>query len=515
MRHAINRRWAIPLLGFAFVFSLIPGIADAVEDTGAVQGVVTDADTGAAIENALVIAYLGHGGGDSGGGGGNHGFHARTDETGFYTIEGMRPGSYELKCGAEGYLHGEAEVAVESGQVATVDFALEPLAFGAVGGTVVDAATGDPIAGAHVKLHRNLKANTSGGLSWFFAVTAEDGTYLMEQVPAGEYIAEALAWGYFRSEPMEVSVTEGATATADFSLEPLAYGAVEGLVTDAATGDPIAEALVVLFRGQEGDAARSNEEHGGGFNSAFTDENGFYRIEEVEVGSYSVMAKASGYVKTETEVEVVEGQTTTLDLMLEPIAFGSVTGTLSDAVTGEGIADAPVMLFRAGNAPGGVRGGSHPGGWLHTRTGADGSFAFEEVLAGEYLLWAQAPGYAWMEPVSVTVLEGEPTVVEVVLEPLAFGGIEGVVVDSATGDPIANALIFGRRSWFGDSGQSLDHHGGFAGARTDENGAFVLEELIAGDWELMVFAFGYHRASLEVTVEANQITTVEILLDPR
>ncbi len=89
---------------------------------------------------------------------------------------------------------------------------------GTVTGTVTDATTGGPIAGAEVIINERS------------VVTADDGTYSLT-VEVGTYEATASAYGYATST-QTVDVAEGATIVADFALEPLPITVVSGTVTD-------------------------------------------------------------------------------------------------------------------------------------------------------------------------------------------------------------------------------------------------------------------------------------------
>lgn len=76
------------------------------------------------------------------------------------------------------------------------------------------------------------------------------------------------------------------------------------------------------------------------------------------------------------------------------------------------------------------------------------------------------------------------------------GGISGVVTDSVTGNPIANAMV-----------SAMSHHGGRS-AITNENGEYLIENLQPGGYRVSAMAEGYiHKMYPElVTVEAGQIT---------
>ena len=318
----------------ALVMGLFTG--DAIAQTGTLTGTVTDATTGLPIEGALVVARgMGMGGPHHGGeigrshhGGGWHGpRHVFTGADGGYVIEELAPGEYWVACGTPGYIVEFATAIIADGGTTVLDFALDPLEFGAVEGTVTDAATGLPIVGARVVLIpsvsgelRTQTGDDAGDGLWLHAVTGDDGRYLMENIPAGEYEAHARSWGYLRPDPVPVTVVADQTVVVDFALEPLTFGSLEGHVTDAATGDPIAGAVVFAFQhlpGSTGPGEGSEAGENGRWNMVRTDPSGFYRFEELAAGTWSVRAFAMGYRIAEGSAEIVPDQTAVLDLVLE------------------------------------------------------------------------------------------------------------------------------------------------------------------------------------------------------
>jgi protocatechuate 3,4-dioxygenase beta subunit len=326
----------------ALALGLLAG--NAMAQIGVLQGTVTDVDTGLPIDHALVVArgeMGGHGGGDGHGGGGHGGGghhpprYAYTDLDGFYEIADLPDGTYDVTCGKPGYVRSAAQVVIEDGQTLTQDFALEPLVYGSVGGTVIDAISGLPLEGAHVMLHPaqspGLKGggpgHGGGGGMWLHAVTDADGNYLIENVPLGTYDARAMMFGYVPSEPLTVVVTEGVTTDADFALAPLTFGSLEGTVTDADTTLPIEGAFVVACRfgfdgplpGEAMAKGMSMEKGGGGgWNFAITDENGFYDFDQLPAGTWTVRAFKWGYDVGTAEVIIAENTTTVQDFALTP-----------------------------------------------------------------------------------------------------------------------------------------------------------------------------------------------------
>jgi uncharacterized protein (TIGR02145 family) len=94
-------------------------------------------------------------------------------------------------------------------------------------------------------------------------------------------------------------------------------GNLAGTITDEINAQPIAGALVEV----SGNLS---------YNST-TNANGNYQIEDIESGIYSVTASAEGYFpKTINGLEILAGETTTLDFALEPIiqtqTFNLTTG---------------------------------------------------------------------------------------------------------------------------------------------------------------------------------------------
>ena len=327
----VTRRMFI-VTAMVLALGLLAG--NAMAQTGTLQGTVTDVD-GVPIEAAMVVARgamggpgggEGHGGHHPPGGGHHPPRYAFTDAGGAYEIADLPAGDYHVVCGKPGYLMASAEVTIIDGQTTTQDFALQPMVFGSVGGTVTDAVSLEPIQGAHVVLRPaqapGLKVGRgtdgSGGM-WLHAVTGPDGTYLIENVPVGDYDARAMSFGYLPSGPVPVTVTEGAMTDADFALEPLTFGSLEGVVTEAGTGAPIAGAFVVACRfGFEGPTPGESVEKGmgGGWNVAITDDSGFYHFDQLPAGTWTVRAYAWGYDAGMAEVVIVADETTVQDFAL-------------------------------------------------------------------------------------------------------------------------------------------------------------------------------------------------------
>ncbi len=173
----------------------------------------------------------------------------------------------------------------------------EPVATGSIGGTVTDTETGEPIEGALVE------TQVDDGI--YSDTTDEEGAYLLEEVPTGTHEVIASADGY-REEAAEVEVGEDEVTEKNFALEPVPTYTVSGNVEDSDTGDPLADAQVII-EGTE--------------RSGVTDDDGYYEISDAKEGTYDLTATKEGYQsKTVHGVQVEED--TSVNFALEPIEEG-------------------------------------------------------------------------------------------------------------------------------------------------------------------------------------------------
>lgn len=119
-----------------------------------------------------------------------------------------------------------------------------PEAFGAVTGTVVDAHTGEPLAGATVTVHAEWPAGTALELA---ATTAGDGTYTVIG-PEGTWPADVGSDGYLPTTG-SVEIARGTTATGiDWSLHrDQAHAAIDAGPIDliAPEGQQVVRTLVL------------------------------------------------------------------------------------------------------------------------------------------------------------------------------------------------------------------------------------------------------------------------------
>ncbi|QED47298.1 S8 family peptidase [Cytobacillus dafuensis] len=119
----------------------------------------------------------------------------------------------------------------------------------------------------------------------------QDGSYEFTHA-SGNFTVQAEAYGY-RSQSQTVNIPQDGEVTANFVLEPIPQGTVTGTVTNKATGEPIANATLLLVE----DAAVQPVE---------TNANGQYSLTAYE-GTYTLKVMAPSYYSQEIEITISEG----------------------------------------------------------------------------------------------------------------------------------------------------------------------------------------------------------------
>ena len=196
-----------------------------------------------------------------------HTEYGRSDESGGFTISGLRPGQrlgLKAEHGELG-LRGAVEIVVRPWL--PIDIRMKPYERVKVSGRVIDPE-GKPMRLVDVVLmHWAPKGHS--GYGTIVAVTDNDGWFReIELIVGDEYTISVEAEGYRTAETEQFTATTGMTQIADLVLLP-AGGQffIEGRVTDT-SGEPVR-------------AARLGISQGGQHWLRYTDENGNYRFEDL------------------------------------------------------------------------------------------------------------------------------------------------------------------------------------------------------------------------------------------
>ncbi len=199
-----------------------------------------------------------------------------------------------------------------------IDWARTPYGTQGVGGKVTAADTGAPLAGATVKLRQGA-SNPSGSV-WGTTATAADGTYSFTGPPAGQYTLVATKAGYQSGQRDTTVVANEMTEGQDIALVPRqSGGAVSGRIKDAAVYDArIAGATVELRQGLENPTGTL-------FASTTSAVDGLYEFRDVPAGSYTVVARKTGYLSNSRSVTIGDGDNRIgHDILLTPVVAGAI-----------------------------------------------------------------------------------------------------------------------------------------------------------------------------------------------
>jgi hypothetical protein len=201
----------------------------------------------------------------------------------------LPPHQTPVGCQAIGFEPGSAWVTLTTGGSVTLDFMLRR-ATGTIVGTVVRLRGGVPIPGGLASLPQ-LGLTTPVGNAGLFSFSG---------LPTGLLRVEVNSVGYLRATTY-ASVLPGQSTQLRVGLA--IPGALEGLVSKRSTQAAIVAARVLLPRLSR---------------QMLTDATGKYSFAELLPGSYEVQFSAQGQTSQTTTTTIVDGQTTRLDVLLDP-----------------------------------------------------------------------------------------------------------------------------------------------------------------------------------------------------
>ena len=273
---------------------------------------------------------------------------------------------------------------------------------------MLDAA-GRPAANVDLLLRRQLQAGV-----WTRdqrAVATRQGDLLLDLDTPGLYRFEIRAEGLrpFVSDLFTINATQGANLGV---VNLSAGGGVEGWVTNALTGRPLAGALVTLW--PRGVAGIQRAVVSTSVAQSVTNTEGRYRIAGQAEGAFEVRFERSGFAPSTREV----------------VLWDSVVLPLEEEILGKGVAVRGTVTNRAGKPRAGVQVRFRAGGEgsrlavAEATTAEDGSFGGVSLAAGSYqvevwsdrVLLSQAVTLAASKPEkSLDLKTGETAVSGVVL----------------------------------------------------------------------------------------------------
>jgi protocatechuate 3,4-dioxygenase beta subunit len=421
---------------------------------------------------------------------------ATSDAQGRYRLDGVPSGLQRVEASAPGGMVArKGGVRLAAAAPASADLQLQ--AGVTITGTVVDALTRRPIAGARIAVAESHGSGAGSADPSAFARSDAKGRFSAAGLLPGDHEVRAVKSGYLSATLPRVAASAKAAASAALALVPAA--SIAGKVVDA-QGKAVAGASVSLepvpggrrFAGARFRGPRSEF-------STRTGPDGAFRLEGLAAIPSGVPLTAShaGFAPAERPgITLKAGQALTGIVLVLPAGL-SVKGRVVDEVS-QRVAGAEIRVSPSeGRGPGrffrrAFGGTSAP----NAVTGADGSFAVTGLPAGSYDVTASHDGFSPKTASSLPAPAKQPTG----WPPIVLSGgvaVSGVVHDDQ-GAPIVGVTV----TLFGEGADP-------GPASTDATGAFRVSNLPKGrPLMLMTDAPGYAFSSRSVTPPAEGITIV-------
>jgi protocatechuate 3,4-dioxygenase beta subunit len=210
---------------------------------------------------------------------------------------------------------------------------------------------------------------------YYSASTDENGEFTLTDVPAGPYYVFSSAYRHLAYDGTCELLENSAENVLTITLPNVPVGAVEGYITDE-TGQPVPDTLV--------NCTQPNVDP-----FTYTDENGYYLIENVPAGDWIIGAYKSGYMTMQQETVITADATAQVDLAIyeyEPTPVDTIaySGQVVDGIDNGGVGDADIVFTPVNNEYGGY--------YQHVTSSEGGSYA-AALIPTEYNVLIQREGY--------------------------------------------------------------------------------------------------------------------------
>ncbi|KML32346.1 carboxypeptidase regulatory-like domain-containing protein [Rossellomorea marisflavi] len=389
---------------------------------------------------------------------------------GTYQIPQLPPGTYFITASAPGFASSTASAIVASGQTIQATNVLTPNPV-AVTATVLIVGSSTPIVGSQVEV------KTSNNIVIATGTTDASGEVTFTALPAGTLFFTADAVG-FGTDSKTVFAGPGDVLTVELFLrdDP---GQVVGIVTNLATGAPIANAAISL-----------TDVTGVNVSTAISDSSGSYTFSGVTPGTYLVTANATNFGPEISGVTVAPNVVSNISFALQPNP-GIIQGTVRDSVTNLPISNATITVRQfSGDGP----------VVTTTLTDANGFFQTTQLSPRTYVIVSGKEGYGTAS-VSADVNSNQVTTVELFLTPNP-GAVQGTIINGTTLQPVGDTLV-----------RVINNQGTIiAVISTDSNGFYYAGGLPPGDYTVVAVNPLFQVGMVETMIQPGVTNTVNIVL---
>ena len=394
----------------------------------------------------------------------------RTDDTGFYRVylPEDSPGTYTVQARYADTFEDQKTVALTpEDRKGNADFVIPMDETYSISGTITEAGTGNPVAGATVYIGDSM------------VTTAANGSFTLGGLQEGEYVVrpEMSEWT-FTPPTRNVTITAetGDVSGVNFTGTPNTYS-ISGWVTlGEGPGVPgvTVTAVPVLLAPAAVNAAN------GGY-SATTQADGSYIITGLPAAKYEV--RSEGWEMTfdpqtrEATVNEDTGNATDVNFTAIPNRY-SISGRVTDS-SGAPMSDVPVTAQLTVKSSGIATAQTY-----EAATEADGTYVIGDLPPDTYKVTPQPlEGWNFVPPnrtVTVNLANGNATDVDFVGTPPATTfSISGMVAIEGEGPGLEGVMIVAQLQGESDS---VAVKSGLPQAVTNEEGEYIISGLVSGTY---------------------------------
>ena len=318
---------------------------------------------------------------------------------------------------------------------------------------------------------------------------------------------------------------------------PFDQGGIEGFVSDALAQSAIPGAKVELFVSPPPGQTVANFF----VVETVTDENGFYKIENLPALYYVSRYSKDGYEEAMEKIQIQPNRIINLNVLLQPAGAPTpaptplpkalLHGRVVEDVGVLTIAPSPVpnahiMVFHSWITPGGET-SPEPALFLEAYTNEEGLYEIPEIPYGSYCVIAQAEDY-YGEKALIEIKESDieqnfdlkktlPPTPLPTPPPDKSGEVFGIVAgwneDGATTHPLAGAVIEVFKAIPDEEEGSKCIPPPILQAVTDENGLYDIPNIPEGFWQIVARAEGYLPMVQEVDIIPDEKTEMNFILN--